>query len=160
MLIERKVQVGDYVEIDGMVGRVDGIDMRTSVVRTLDNISVIVPNSKLISDNVINWSSNRGLARFSVAVGVAYGSDVEMVTNTLVQCANKHKKVLQKPAPKVLFKSFGDSSLNFEIFFWTKHFKEIEIIKSDLHYYIDKAFREEKIVIAFPQIDVHMQRPY
>jgi small-conductance mechanosensitive channel len=160
MLFERKVQVGDYVEIDGMVGRVDQIDMRTSIVRTLDNISVVVPNSKLISDNVINWSSNRGLARFSIPVGVIYGSDVEKVKNVLVQCAILHEKVLKKPVPTVLFKSFGESSLDFHLMFWSRHFKEIEIIKSDLHFSVDKAFRANKITIAFPQLDVHLKRDY
>lgn len=157
MLIERKVKVGDFVDMDGMVGRVDRIDMRTSVVRTLDNISVVVPNSKLISDNVINWSSNRGLARFSVEVGVAYGSDTKLVRQTLVDCAIAHDKVLNKPAPIVQFKSFGDSALQFKLLFWSRQFKEIELVKSDLHYAIDDAFRAARIEIAFPQIDVHMR---
>jgi small-conductance mechanosensitive channel len=158
MLLERKVQVGEFVEIDGMVGRVDRIDMRTSVVRNLDNISVIVPNSKLISENVINWSHNRGLARFSVPVGVAYGSNVQKVKKVLIECALGHEKVLKKPAPAVFFRSFGDSALQFDLLFWSRHFKEIEIVKSDLHFSIDAAFRENRITIAFPQIDVHMHR--
>ncbi len=158
MLFERKVQVGDFVDIDGMVGRVDKIDMRTSVVRSLDNISVIVPNSKLISENVINWSHNRGLARFSVSVGTAYGSNVDKVRSVLVECAKAHDKVLNKPAPTVLFSSFGESCLDFKVLFWSRHFKEIEVINSDLHFSIDKAFRENNIVIAFPQLDVHLKR--
>ena len=158
MLFERKVQVGDYVTMDGMYGRVDKIDMRTSVLRTLDNISVVVPNSKLISENVINWSSSRGLARFSIPVGVVYGSDVNLVRTVLIECAVEQEKILTKPAPMVLFRDFGDSSLNFELMFWSKHFKEIEIIKSDLHFSVEKAFRENKIVIAFPQLDVHLKR--
>ena len=158
MLLERKVQVGEFVEIDGMVGRVDRIDMRTSVVRNLDNISVIVPNSKLISDNVINWSHNRGLARFSVTVGVAYGSNVQKVKSTLIACATEQERILKKPLPTVLFRDFGDSALQFDLKFWSRHFKEIEIIKSDLHFSIEKAFREARIRIAFPQMDVHMHR--
>lgn len=160
MLFERKVQVGDFIEIDGMVGRVDRIDMRTSIVRSIDNISVVVPNSKLISDNVINWSSNRGLARFHVTVGVDYGSDVEMVETTLIECAKGIDKILNKPAPSVLFTSFGDSTLNFKLLFWSKHFKEIERVKSDLNFAINKAFREQKISIAFPQLDIHLKRDY
>ncbi|MEZ5007933.1 MAG: mechanosensitive ion channel [Chitinophagales bacterium] len=160
MLFERKVQVGDYIDIDGMVGRVDKIDMRTSVVRTMDNISVIVPNSKLISENVINWSHNRGLARFSVMVGVAYGSDTEKVKEVLIACAENVEKILNKPAPTVQFKTFADSTLNFKLLFWSRHFKEIESIKSDLHFSIDKEFRANKIVIAFPQMDVHLKRDY
>jgi len=160
MLFERKVQVGDFVDMDGMYGRVDRIDMRTSMLRTLDNISVVVPNSKLISENVINWSSNRGLARFSIPVGVAYGSDVNKVRDTLIECAERHDKILKKPAASVLFRNFGDSSLNFELMFWSRHFKEIEIIKSDMHFAIDKAFKDNKITIAFPQLDVHLKRDY
>lgn len=160
MLFERKVQVGDYVDIDGMVGRVDKIDMRTSVVRSMDNISVIVPNSKLISENVINWSHNRGLARFSIMVGVQYGSDTEKVRDVLIECAGNIEKILNKPAPTVQFKSFGDSTLNFKLLFWSRHFKEIETIKSELHFAVDSAFRANNIVIAFPQMDVHLKRDY
>lgn len=158
MLVERKVKVGDFVDIDGMIGRVDRIDMRTSVVRSINNISVIVPNSKLISDNVINWSSNRGLARFKVFVGVAYGSDTALVKKTLIECAKNHEKVLNKPEPTVLFNEFGASSLNFTLLFWSRHFREIEVIKSDLHFSIDNEFRAQKIEIAFPQLDVHLKR--
>ena len=158
MLIERKVQVGEFVEIDGMVGRVDKIDMRTSVVRNLNNISVIVPNSKLISDNVINWSHNRGLARFMVSVGVVYGSQVQKVKSVLVECATDHEKILTKPLPTVLFRNFGDSALQFDLMFWSRHFKEIETIKSDLHFSIERAFRDARIKIAFPQLDVHLHR--
>ncbi len=160
MLVERKVKVGDFVDIDGMIGRVDRIDMRTSVVRNIDNISVIVPNSKLISENVTNWSSNRGLARFKVSVGVAYGSDVDLVKSVLINCAKDHEKILNKPAPNVLFKEFGSSALNFNLLFWSRHFREIEMIKSDLHFTIEKAFRAHGIEIAFPQLDVHLKRNY
>jgi len=152
--------VGDFVDMDGMYGRVDRIDMRTSMLRTLDNISVVVPNSKLISENVINWSSSRGLARFSIPVGVVYGSDVNKVKDVLISCAIEHEKILKKPAPTVLFRNFGESALNFDLLFWSRHFKEIEIIKSDMHFAIEKAFRDNKITIAFPQLDVHLKRDY
>jgi small-conductance mechanosensitive channel len=158
MLIERKVKVGDFVDIDGMVGRVDKIDMRTSVVRNIDNISVIVPNSKLISENVTNWSSNRGLARFKVVVRVVYGSDVEKVKTLLIECAKQHEKVLNKPMPMVQFKEFGESSMNFHLLFWSVHFREIDIIKSDLHFAINDSFIAHKIQIAYPQLDVHLKR--
>jgi small-conductance mechanosensitive channel len=160
MLMERKVKVGDFVDIDGMVGRVDKIDMRTSIVRNIDNISVIVPNSKLISENVTNWSSNRGLARFKVMVRVVYGSDVELVKAVLIDCAKNHEKVLNKPAPMVQFKEFGESSLNFHLLFWSSHFREIDIIKSDLHFAINSAFSAHKIQIAYPQLDVHLKRDF
>ncbi|MCP4123314.1 MAG: mechanosensitive ion channel [Bacteroidetes bacterium] len=160
MLFERKVQVGDFVDMDGMYGRVDRIDMRTSILRTLDNISVVVPNSKLISENVINWSSSRGLARFSIPVGVVYGSDVNKVKDVLISCAMEHEKILKKPASTVLFRDFGESALNFDLLFWSRHFKEIEIIKSDMHFAIEKAFGDNKIIIAFPQLDVHLKRDY
>ncbi len=160
MLFERKVKVGDFVDIDGMVGRVDKIDMRTSIVRNIDNISVIVPNSKLISENVTNWSSNRGLARFKVVICVVYGSDVDKVKAVLIDCAKQHEKILKKPMPLVLFKEFGESSMNFHLLFWSSHFREIEMIKSDLHFAINSAFITHKINIAYPQLDVHLKRDY
>ena len=154
LLFERSVEVKDVVEIDGLVGTVKKIGLRTSTINTLDNISVVVPNSKLTSENVINWSHYDDKARFKVVVGVAYGSDTEKVKEALLVSAKEVEYILAFPAPLVRFVAFGDSSLNFELHFWTRRFLAIEDIKSDLHFAIDKAFREEKIQIPFPQRDV------
>jgi small-conductance mechanosensitive channel len=165
LLFERTVEVGAVLEIDGMVGTVRKIGIRTSIIETRDNLTVIVPNSKLIVDKVINWNHNDDKARFSVSVGVAYGSDTELVKKLMLQVAKEHPKLLQEPAPFVRFVDFGDSSLDMELHFWTKLLIPVENIKSDLRFGIDKAFRDHKVTIPFPQRDlwiktaIHDQQP-
>lgn len=158
ILFEGRVKVGDMVEMNDTVGRITSVGVRTSTVETRDSIEIIVPNSKFISDNVINWSSNRSAStRFQITVGVAYGSHVELVKEKLVEAAYAHEDVVSKPEkPYVLFKDFADNSLNFELHFWTANTWDIEIVRSDLRFTIDKLFREVNITIAFPQRDVHL----
>ncbi|OJJ18922.1 hypothetical protein BKI52_24785 [marine bacterium AO1-C] len=158
ILFEGRVKVGDMVEMNATVGRVTSIGVRTSTVETRDSIEIIVPNSKFMSDNVINWSSNRSVTtRFQIAVGVAYGSNVELVKEKLIEAAYAHEDIVSKPEkPYVLFKDFADNSLNFELNFWTSNTWDIEIVQSDLRFTIDKLFREVDITIAFPQRDIHL----
>ncbi|EAY31093.1 small-conductance mechanosensitive channel [Microscilla marina ATCC 23134] len=164
ILFEGRVKVGDMVEMHSTVGRINSIGIRTSTVETRDSIEIIVPNSKFISDNVINWSSNHSAAtRFQITVGVAYGSNVELVKEKLIQSAYAHQDIVidtelhpKLEKPYVLFKDFGDNSLNFELHFWTANTWDIEIVKSDLRFIIDQLFREVSITIAFPQRDVHL----
>ena len=157
MLFERRIEVGDVVEIDGLVGTVRRIGVRTSLVETRDNITVIVPNSKLIIDKVVNWSLNDKKARFYVAVGVAYGSDTELVKKILLNVARENAFVLRHPPPFVRFVNFGDSSLDFQIHFWSHEFLRIEDVKSDIRFEIDQAFRKNGVTIPFPQRDVWMR---
>jgi len=157
LLFEGKVRVGNVIDINGIVGRVNEINLRTSRLVTLDNIGVVIPNSKLISENVINWSSSAGVARFHVPVGVSYDSNVALVNRVLVDCAEKHNKVLDYPKPSVFLKSFGSNALEFELLFWTNRFAEIENIKSEIHFSIEEAFSSNNITIAYPQMDVHLQ---
>ena len=155
LLFERTIEVGDMVEIDQeLIGEVRAIGWRTSEIETRDGITVVVPNSRLMSENVINWSHSGDRARFHVAVGIAYGSDTDNVKKILLEVAKEHKLILTYPAPKVRFIDFGDSSLNFELHFWSRNFMIIEDVKSDLRFEIDKAFRENGIEIPFPQRDV------
>lgn len=156
LLFERTVEVGDFVQLDDheLVGQVRRIGWRTSDVETRNHITVIVPNSKLISDNVVNWSHSGERARFKVLVGVAYGTDTAAVKELLIECAQSHNQVVKYPAPIVRFKDFGSSSLDFELLFWSKNFLRIEDIKSDLRFEIDKKFRERSIEIPFPQRDI------
>ena len=154
LLLERSVEVGDVVDVGGLVGTVRQIGLRTSKIQTRDNIMVIVPNSKLVVDNVVNWSHNDKNARFYVAVGVAYGSDTELVRELLTKVAREHDRVHTFPAPFVRFKEFGDSSLNVEMHFWSSEHIPIEDVKSDLRFTIDQAFRENNVSIPFPQRDV------
>jgi small-conductance mechanosensitive channel len=158
ILIEGTLKVNDIVEIEGgIVGKVKEIGLRTSKIETRDNIIMIIPNHKFISDNVINWSHMESRTRFNVAVGVAYGSDVELVKEVLLECANKHTDITKKPKPFVRFNNFGDSSLDFQLFFWTTNSFYVENIKSDLRFAINAIFIENKIQIPFPQRDVHIK---
>ncbi len=158
LLFERTVEIGDMVEVGVLIGTVRKIGVRTSLVETRDNISVIVPNSKLVGENVINWSHFDAKARFLVTVGVAYGSDTTLVKEILSSVVKRHKKVLDFPSPFVRFKNFGDSSLDFEIHFWSREFNQIEDVKSDLRFDIDQRFREANITIPFPQRDVWIRK--
>lgn len=158
ILIEGTLKVSDIVEIEGgIVGKVKEIGLRTSKIETRDNIIMIIPNSKFVTDNVINWSHMESRTRFNVAVGVAYGSDVELVKKVLLECADKHSEVSRNPKPFVRFSNFGDSSLDFQLFFWTTHSFYVENIKSDLRFAINSIFIDNGIQIPFPQRDVHLK---
>lgn len=154
LLFERSVEVGDWVELDGLVGKVRRIGPRTSVVQTRDNRSVIVPNSHLVVNNVTNWSHGDDVARFTVSVGVAYGSNTQLVKQILEDIAKDHPKVLPAPPVAVRLVNFGDSSLDFEVYFWSTEFMGIEDVKSDIRMSIEQKFREHKIEIPFIQNDV------
>lgn len=158
MLFERKVKVGDVMEVDNIVGRVQSINLRTSVLLTRDGYDIIVPNHKFITENVVNWSHHTFDRRFQVEVGVSYGSDIDLVTQTLLECGNEQDEIIKVDhhKPFVRFNDFGDSSLVFYLMFWTKDIFHVEQIKSELRYKIFKAFREHQITIPFPQRDVHI----
>mgnify|MGYP006266219211 CR=1 FL=1 len=158
LLFERSVEVGDVVDIEGLNGTVKRIGLRTSEVQTRENMTVIVPNSKLVVNRVTNWSHNDEIARFHVGVGVAYGSDTALVKRLLVESASDHKKILKFPAPFVRFTDFGNSSLDFELHFWTREFIAIEDVKSDLRFHIDQLFREHHVTIPFPQRDLWLKQ--
>ena len=156
LLIEGTLKVNDVVEMaEGQVGRVKEMNLRTSKLETRDNIILIVPNSKLINDVVINWSHIEKKTRFHVKVGVAYGSDVPLVKKVLLECASNEELIVNSPSPFVRFVDFGNSSLDFELFFWTTETFRVEDTKSNIRYKIDDAFRKNNIKIPFPQRDVH-----
>lgn len=158
ILVERSVKVNDVIELENkMIGRVVGIGLRTSKIQTRDNVVTIVPNSKLVNDQVINWSHMEKKTRFHVDVGVRYGSNVELVTKVLLECAYEHPLIMNIPKPFVRFEDFGDSSLDFQLYFWTNESFLVENTKSDLRYKIDKIFREKGIEIPFPQRDLYLK---
>jgi len=157
LLIEPTIRVNDIVEVDNIVARVKEIGLRTSNVETRDGITLIIPNHKLVSEKLINWSSSDTVTRFKIGVGVAYGSDVELVKKILIECAWKHNKVITNPSPEVFFKNFGDSSLDFELAFWSSHLFPIEQVKSELRFMITAAFSENNVEIPFPQRDLHIR---
>jgi len=158
LLFERTIEVGDVVQVDDLNGTVRKIGLRTSLVETRDNITVIVPNSRLIVEKVINWSHYDNKARFSVSVGVAYGTDTTMIKELLLGVAKENSKVLKRPAPFVRFSEFGESGLLFDLFFFTKEFITYDDVKSDLRFEIDRVFRENNVVIPFPQRDIWMRK--
>lgn len=154
LLFDRTVEVNDVVDINGMIGTIKKIGIRASLVETRENVSVVVPNSKFISENVVNWSHFDTKVRFDVSVGVAYGTDTQVVKSILLEVAKENMYILNHPAPFVRFVGFGDSSLDFEIHFYTRNILIIEDVKSDMRFEIDRLFRENEVEIPFPQRDV------
>lgn len=156
LLFERPVSVGDYIEVANVVGRIVSINMRSTTVVTDDNITLIVPNSRFIEGTVTNWLVGDPKIRFAIPIGVAYGSNMDLVRKTLLELANNHPSILKEPEPDVIFKEFAESSLNFELRVWLPSPLGRIVIMSDLNYAIDKAFRENNINIPFKQVDVHI----
>jgi small-conductance mechanosensitive channel len=157
ILSERTVTAGDIIEVNGMVGEVKEVNLRTTTVLSREHIVVIIPNHKFVNENVINWTQNGRTARFRVSVGVAYGSDTGLIKELLLQVARENKDVAKNPAPLVHFRDFGDSALIFDLIFFSKQLFRIELVKSDLRFAIDKKFREHKVTIPFPQRDLHVK---
>lgn len=158
LLFERSVKVGDIVQMESFVGIIRTIGLRASIVEARDSVSVIVPNSKLVNQNVINWTHVATRVRFSVVVGVAYGSDTSLVKSLLLEAAKRNKNVLKSPLPFVRFTDFSDSALSFELFFFTKNLIIEQDIKSDLRFEIDALFRENNIKIPFPQSEIYLHQ--
>lgn len=157
ILFEGNLKVQDVVQMeDGTIGKVMEINLRTSKIETRDEFFIIVPNHRLINDNIINWTHMDTKTRFQVNVGVAYGSDTALVEKTLLACADGHPEIAFTPKPFVRFVNFGESSLDFQLYFWTEKSFRVENIKSSLRFRIDHEFRKNNIRIPFPQRDVHM----
>jgi small-conductance mechanosensitive channel len=157
LLFERPVRVGDRITIGEDEGDVQSINLRTTVVTTNDRISIIVPNSRLVSQRLINWSYGDPRARIAILVGVAYDSKVDRVTETLLTAAQGVDNVLADPPPKVQFLKFGDWSLDFRLLVWTNRPRLHAQIRSDINYRIEKLFREEHIEIPFPQTELRLR---
>ena len=156
VLFEGSIQVGDIIEVDKLVAKVEKIDIRTSKVTTLDGNSIIIPNSILTSNNMMNWSHQIEETRFHIPVSVAYGSDTEKVRRVMENVANAHPSVM-KDRTMVFFTDFGDSGLHFDLLFWSQEKWMIDKVKSDLRFNMDKAFREHNITIPFPQRDINVK---
>ena len=159
ILLERPIKVGDRVTIDDTSGTVTSIRARSTTIRTNDNIEVIVPNSRFISEKVINWSHSDNRVRFRVPVGVHDNSDVMQVREVLEKTALAHKDVLRDPAPSAKFVEFGDSSLNFELWVWTIEWTlRPSAFKSEINYLIWQSLKEAGIEIPYPQRDVYIKQ--
>ncbi len=161
ILAEGTLKKNDIVEVDGLVGKVNEINLRTSEIVTRDGIYIIVPNHKLINEYVINWSHHSRATRFKVNVGVAYDSNVELVKTILFDCIYEEEQVIkneQETFPVYIrIINFGNNSIDFEILFWSNEIFYIEQIKSNIRFKILQKFREHHISIPFPQTDVHIK---
>ena len=157
LLFERPVRVGDLVETGGRWAIIKRIGLRSTTVTTFDEADLIVPNANLINNEVTNWTLSNRRARIIIPVGVAYGSDVPMVIETLMACGKENSWVSETPEPQVLFLRFGESSLEFELRVWVFNIDHRLKAKSEIHQEIDRRFREAKIEIAFPQQDLHLR---
>lgn len=159
LLFERPIRIGDRVTIGEDEGDVQSINLRTTIVTTNDRIAIIVPNSKLVSQNVVNWSYAGSRARIAIPVGVAYDSDIQLVTDTLVEAAEDVANVLQDPQPRVQFLKFGDYSLDFRLLVWTNQPRRHVQIRSDINYRITRLFRERSIGIPYPTQEFRFTGP-
>ena len=157
LLFEGSIKVGDVLEVDGVVGKVVDVNLRSTEVITRDNSMIIIPNSRFVVEKVVNWSHNNDKVRFNVQVGIAYGSDVDVVIETLKEAMSEIKGIEISPAPSVMFRDFGDSSLQFDMIFWSKDPFRIEIIKSELRILVYRKLKERNLAIPFPQRDVHIK---
>ncbi|MGB1309344.1 MAG: mechanosensitive ion channel family protein [Oceanihabitans sp.] len=156
ILIDQTIHVGDIVEIDGKIGRVEEIKLRTTRAVTIDNKVLIIPHHLYLTNSLYNWTQNGETTRESVTVGVAYGSDIQLVKQLLLQAAETHHLILKHPAPLVLFSNFGESSLDFKLIFTLNDSFQSAIPKSEIRFEIDRLFRENNISIPFPQRDIHI----
>lgn len=158
ILTEKPIRRNDIIEVDGMEGKVAEIGNRRTRIRTGDGIDVLVPNSKFLENNVVNWTLYDAKVRGNVSVGVAYGTNAKKVRELLCEAVSNHDKIHSTPVPIVFFEAFGDNTLNFKVFFWTevKNPSDLQLIESDVRFSIDELFHEHKITIAFPQRDVHL----
>ena len=157
LLFERPIKVGDRVTVDDKEGDVQNIKIRSTTIKTLNNISIIVPNEKFISSSVINWSYGDPKIRVDLEVGVSYGSDLDTVLKALYEVAIENKEVLNEPKPEVHLKEFGDSAWNMNLRLWINDPKRFYYVRSDINCAIVRKFNKYNIEIPFPQRDLHVR---
>jgi small-conductance mechanosensitive channel len=156
LLFERPVRVGDLITVGDSLGRVEAIGIRSTLLRTADNVELIIPNSQFIEQTVTNWTYRDKSVRVHVLVGVAYGSDTELVVRLLLDLARAHPLALQEPEPAVQLTTFGESSLDFALLVWIPDPAQRQDVVSDLNFAINAAFREHGVEIPFPQRDMRV----
>lgn len=156
LLVENSVRVGDVIEVEGKVVTVEHIGLRTSHVVDRDDIEIIIPNSIIVNNAMINWTRTKELTRFRIQVGVAYGSELEKVTKALEDAAIENEKCFKDRPPIARLMNFGDSSLDFELLFWSQNQFRIEQTKAEIRAAIVRNFKEAHITIPFPQRDLHI----
>ena len=157
LLFERSVQVGDFIEVDAHTGTVERIGARSITLRTLDNISVLVPNAHLLDSQVINWNHDHPVSRLHLTVGTAYEADSKLVKSILLQAAKEHLEVLPTPAPDVFLKNFGDNAIEFDLMVWIRNPERHAAIRSALNFRIEELLNHHDISIPYPQRDLHLR---
>ena len=156
IILDQSLHVGDIVEVEGKVTRILDIKLRTTRALTRNNKVIVIPNHKFLVESIFNYTQNSRVTREYVHVGVAYGSDVELVKQLLLESVNEVKEILKSPKPTVLFEDFADSALMFGVYFYIGQPYIEPLIKSNVRFLIDKKFREHNVTIPFPQRDVHL----
>ena len=158
LMWERPIRIGDYLEVGGTNGTVEAINTRSTRIRRTDGVHMLIPNSALLENTVVNWTLIDNLTRTIVRVGVAYGSPVKRVAELIMQATTEQEAALPEPAPIVVFDDFGDSALIFDVYFWINATAErnLRVVRSDIRFRIVELFEQADIVIAFPQQDVHL----
>lgn len=156
ILIDRTITINDIIQIDGKVGKVTEVSLRTTKAVTNDDKILVIPNHKFLSEILYNWTQNNEVTREFVDVGVAYGTDVDLVKALLLGIAIQEDAILNNPKPSVFFEDFGDNALKFRLHFYINDSFNVPLIKSDLRYRIHKSFNDNAIQIPFPQRDIHI----
>ncbi|XQW86212.1 mechanosensitive ion channel family protein [Thalassotalea piscium] len=158
LMWEKPIRIGDFLEVDDAKGTVEQINTRSTRIRRVDGVHMLIPNSKLLENTVVNWTLVDRLMRTSVKVGVAYGSPARKVADVILQATQEQSEVLDDPKPTVIFEDFGDSALIFEVNFWINSKVEggLRVTRSNIRFRLDELFAEHNIVVAFPQQDVHL----
>jgi small-conductance mechanosensitive channel len=157
LLSEKSIKIEDVLEMDGDIVKIQSIGLRTSKALNTDDVSIIIPNSLITTNKVINWSHQAMKARFRIDVGVAYGSDVDLVIKVLEESAFEHSDVSDREATEARLVNFGNSSLDFQVLFFSENIFRISKVKSDIRRTISQKFNENKIAIPFPQMDLHFK---
>lgn len=158
LMWERPIRIGDFLEVGDLRGVVEAINTRSTRIRRVDGVHILLPNSHLLENMVVNWTLVDKLTRCKVRVGVAYGSPVKQVVALMKQAGVDHPAVLKTPAPVVIFEDFGDNALIFDLAVWINASveRDLHLVRSDLRFRIEELFTENDLVIAFPQRDVHI----
>lgn len=158
LMWERPIRIGDFLEVEDAKGIVQEINTRSTRIRRVDGVHLLIPNSKLLENTVVNWTLVDKLARTSVRVGVAYGSPAKKVAALILQAAEEEKDILKDPKPLITFEDFGDNALVFEVTYWMHSSVEggLRVSRSNIRFRLDELFEQHNIVVAFPQRDIHV----
>ena len=158
LMWERPIRIGDFLEVESAKGVVEEINTRSTRIRRVDGVHLLIPNSKLLENTVVNWTLVDSLVRTSVTVGVAYGSPAKKVAELIMQATTEQKRIVESPAPVVTFEDFGDNALMFEVTFWLDSNAEggLRVMRSNIRFRLEELFEENNIVVAYPQRDIHI----